>query len=189
MKIYIADISRIKKTEMFETVWTRLLSAAELERLCHINDEERRLQFLVGHGLIRLVCGENAGTDETGKPIVSHGFISLAHRGNFVVFAVGENPIGVDVEDVRIKRDYEAVARRLGWGHVPKTALDFYRQFTAWEADYKLGQSSGEIQHIYYSINTFIVCISLLNIKEKINFYSVENIGRFDPVNVPVLEE
>jgi len=188
MKIYIADIAEIKKTEAFETVWAGLLSEVELERWRHINDEARRLQFLIGHGLIHQVCKENAELDKNGKPTVGHGFISLAHRGDYVLLAVGENPVGVDIEDVRIERDYGAVARRLGWKRVPETALDFYRQFTAWEADYKLGQNSVEIQHIYYSINTFIMCISLLNKQEKIDFYSVKNIGQPEPLDIPVLE-
>ena len=51
-----------------------------------------------------------------------------------------------------------------------ETPVDFYKHFTRYEADYKLGEQNTRIYHFFYSINTFIMCISLLNNKENIEF-------------------
>ena len=89
-----------------------------------------------------------------------------------MLLAVSDNPIGIDIENMSEKRDFLAIAKRMNFSLSDNIPLSFYRCFTQYEADYKLGKIDGTIYHSFYSSNTFIICISYMNKNEKINFYN-----------------
>ena len=168
MKFFLTNLSDIQSQTDLISRYEALLSKAEKDRYQKMSNLNRRLQFLTGRALIWESCGESPHLLENGKPVVSRGYISLAHSGNWVALAVSDTPIGIDIENTATERSFDLIAERLKFPPC-SDRLSFYKNFTRYEADYKLGNSS-EISHFYYSIGTFIICISSLNNKENIEF-------------------
>ena len=164
MKLFLTDLADI--TPDLINRYELLLSPAEKERYARITDANRRLQFLTGRALIYENCGETSTLSDSGKPLISKGYISLAHSGPYVALITSDTPVGL--EDSSRVRPFDSIANRLGFLYTDHT--DFYKNFTRYEADYKLGTNGTSIHHLFYSINTFIMCISLLNNKENIMF-------------------
>jgi len=168
MKVFLTYLSDICAQPDLIIRYEALLSESEKIRYQNMSDSNRRLQFLTGRALIQENCHESPSLLENGKPVVSKGYISLAHSGNWVALAVSDTPVGIDIENTGIDRPFNSIAKRMNF---PPCAdrLSFYKSFTRFEADYKLGHNS-KTTHLYYSIDTFIFCISLLNNNENIEF-------------------
>jgi phosphopantetheinyl transferase len=98
-----------------------LVTAEDRARLTPAMAERRRAEHLAGRALLRHAIAERTGRDAssltltvtaTGKPECAGGpHVSISHSGELVVCAVGDAPVGVDVE-TRPPRDVEAVAER-----------------------------------------------------------------------------
>ena len=135
-----------------------------------MTDTQRRRQFLLGRALIYENCHQSPILLPNGKPTVQGGFISLAHSGPYVLLAVSDSPVGIDIEDSSKNKNFDALAGRLGFSLTADKRLSFYQNFTRFEADYKMVRNGKENYHKFYSIKTFIICISLLNNNENIKF-------------------
>lgn len=185
MKIFLANLSDIKDNAELIQRYEELLSPSDQDRYHRMTHMNRRLQFLTGRALIYENCGEHPTLLENGKPVVSKGYISLAHSENWVCLAVAETPIGLDIENTSTDRPFDLIAKRMKF---PKTSdkITFYKNFTRFEADYKLA-SDTKIFHFYYSINAFIICISLLNNKENIEFIKTIPFKQNTPFSLEVL--
>ena len=170
MKIYIAYIPDIENRPDLPDKYINLLSADETKRFKSMTDDTRRLQFLIGRSLIYDVYHQSPTILPTGKPVVENGYISLAHSGPYVVLATSETPVGVDIEDASQNKDFIRLARRLNFQLTRNERLSFYQQFTRYESTYKISVPSQPLYHRYYSIDTFILCATTLNKKEKIEF-------------------
>lgn len=170
MKVFLTDISDISDDLIKQ--YQGMLSDTEKERYKNIKDKNRQLQFLIGRALIYDLFHVSPILQEDGKPTIPNSYISLAHSGKYVILTVSDNPVGVDIEDWSEKRDFLSIAKRMKFSLSDNIPLSFYCQFTQYEADYKLGKIDDEIQHSFYSFNTFIICISYMNKNEKIDFYN-----------------
>ena len=170
MIVYLADLSEIEANSNLILKYEGLLSDTEKERYLKMADSHRKLQFLVGRSLIFENCRQSPVLLENGKPVVKGKFISLAHSGPFVVLALSDSPVGVDIEDSSKIKNFDALAGRLGFSLTSDKHFSFYQNFTRYEADYKMAENNLKIAHKFYSIKTFIVCVSLLNNKENIDF-------------------
>ena len=169
MKIYLTDLRDIVKCPNALKRFQECLSPEEQQRFEGMTHENRKLQFLIGRALVQDICQQSPVLLPSGKPIIQNGFISLAHSGPYVVLAVSDSPVGIDIEDTSQNKDFSRLARRLNFTLAENKRDSFYRQFTHVESLYKLGEHSGSIRSFYYSINTFVLCITTLNNKEKIN--------------------
>ena len=89
-----------------------LLSAERCRQVAGLAMEEDRKRTVAGELLLRRALGEKLGMapeqvplqrDEEGKPYVEGAPVhcSVSHSGSYVVCAVDERPVGVDVEVVR----------------------------------------------------------------------------------------
>jgi 4'-phosphopantetheinyl transferase len=105
-----------------------LLDPAERGRRDHYMFEADRARFAVGAALLRVVAGRMTGVapqqvavdrrcdacgQPHGKPSLGAGgpHVSVSHSGDFVaVAACKEAPVGVDVEHVARRTDYQALA-------------------------------------------------------------------------------
>lgn len=181
MKLYIVNTDEISPE--LKQRYTTLLSPGDLARSHVINNIGHRQQFITGRALIRDICGCDPSISPSGKPSVKTGYISLAHSGPFVVLITADTPVGVDIEDTAVHRDFEALSRRLGFSKKVDTAVDFYLSFTAYEADFKAGMP--KLAHFCTYINTFIIMISTLNKNEKIESYSVIPFVRHSVLSLP----
>ena len=189
MIVYVSDINDIICNESLVKNYEAKLSCSDKKRYQSISDLNRKLQFLVGRSLIKEATNEYPELSKTGKPFVSNGYISLSHSDNYVILGVCDTPIGIDIENFLKKKDFLKISQRLGFSIKSSDALTFYRQFTRYEADYKLGVVDKDLSHSYYLIDTFIICISLLNNKENIKF--IKSIPSFknDVFSPNILEE
>lgn len=101
--LYIADIQELKGR-----VQTALsvLTPARREKTERIKPEQDKLHCAAAGLLLRYVLGVTSDADlccgEFGKPKLTAGAPSfnLSHGGNYVVLAVSETSVGVDIEPV-----------------------------------------------------------------------------------------
>jgi 4'-phosphopantetheinyl transferase len=98
-----------------------LLPADERER--EFGSDNRRLQFLCGHALLRLLLQRVTGrpaadheltAEEGGKPIGPRGMaVSITHTGQRVACCVGEDgQIGIDLERIEERRETKQIIQR-----------------------------------------------------------------------------
>ena len=139
MQIFIANIDSISKnTDDFMA----LLSADDRTRATKFQKQTRKLQFILGHLMMANI----------GKR-----YTSIAHRDNVVVIATASNVrLGVDIENVSVKRDFVAASEIMGVSP-PKTLFDFYKNFTESEATYKLGTTPACKYFITYG--DYLICV------------------------------
>lgn len=147
------------------------LNPAELARCQRFLRRQRRHQFIVGHGLLRLALGEvldvPAATIElVQRPglaprlvmpahlppaLPSPGF-SLSHSGRWIACGFSaDTPLGLDIELRDARRDLPALAAQVFGaveadllGRLPPAArmARFYQRWSALEACFKLTQGS-----------------------------------------------
>ena len=89
--------------------------------------------------------------------------VVLLHE--YVVLAVGGQPIGVDIEKISTNRPFQAIAKRLNFKE-NLSCDEFYQSFTAYEADFKLGSKFKTPYHPFATYNDFMLCISSINKEE-----------------------
>lgn len=100
---------------------------------------------LVAEALLRYAFPDrdpgNLQREPGGKPFWEGAHFNLSHSGPWVVLAVGEAPVGVDVECFREDRNLEALARRCftesEQAFVGSSQERFLRVWTAKEAQLK----------------------------------------------------
>ena len=139
------------------------LSAHEAHRLAQISAPLRRRQFLAGHWLARQALSAFAraaapqlwglSANAAGAPAVlghPHLHLSLSHSADWVVCAVSDAPIGVDIEAPARARDWARMAatvfsevelKDVGGLDPADKLQQFYRIWTLKEAWFK---SQGE---------------------------------------------
>jgi len=138
MKIFIANIDSISKNP---DKYMTLLSKSDQARVSTFQKQTRKLQFILGH-LMADNCGEK--------------YNSIAHRDNLVVVAASNFPVGIDIENTTIERDFVASAELMNLA-TPKSLDDFYKSFTESEAVYKLGTNPKCIKFINYG--DYLICV------------------------------
>lgn len=140
MQAFIADIDSISKnTDAF----IAMLAPADRVRATKFQKTTRKLQFILGHLMV-------AG--------VGKKYTSIAHKDKFVVVATASNAsVGIDIENVSIKRDFVAASDVMG-AKAPKTLYEFYKLFTETEATYKLGTTPVCTHFITHG--DYLICIT-----------------------------
>jgi len=91
----------------------RVLAPQEMKRYEKLRSDAGRREFLLGRMLLKAaLTGGNSGcvrdfrmisttVTATGKPTVAGAEFNLSHDGNAVLLAVGDQPVGVDIERVQ----------------------------------------------------------------------------------------
>jgi 4'-phosphopantetheinyl transferase len=120
MEIYAVKISDIKENNLIE-----LCSVIELEKKLKIErlvNKKDKIRTIIGEMLIRTIINEklNIGNkyirfdkNNYGKPYLkdyANINFNIAHSGDYVLCAVDDKPIGVDVEEVK-HIDFEEIAK------------------------------------------------------------------------------
>ena len=165
MKIYIANIERIsKKSDLLNK-----LSESELTQYNKFSNQKRKLQFLIGHAIVKDVCGENVKTDNTGAPVLKKAFVSISHKDNLVIVAISDKYVGIDIENMNKKRDFKQISRFLGLP-VPDNKTDFYKNFTHYEALFKYGNNITIPHKLFYKLNNYMTCLVGMEPKENVEF-------------------
>jgi len=153
MKIYMSNIEHIKNIPDLE----KKLSESELLQYNRFTSKNRKLQYLLSHAIVRDVCGENIVV-ENGKPTIKSGFVSIAHKDNWVVVAVSKKQVGIDIENTNVARNFVEQSELLG---LPKTKYKktFYKNFVEFEARFKFGDSADKANTYFYEMDNYLIGI------------------------------
>ncbi len=134
IKIYIVDYHEIipHKDEALN-----LISGERVYKALKYVKEEDTLRSITGSLLIKKYAGGLDGIkyDFYGKPCKDNCFFSLSHSNSYVVLAVADSEIGVDIEMVRSRNpklaDYVLSTEEK---KELKEEMDFYRFWTSKES-------------------------------------------------------
>ena len=184
----MADLSKIDFQPDILNKYQSLLTDSELERYRHMTAPLRQKQFLIGRVLIQSVCHQSPKLSKSGKLCLTDGYIGLAHSGPYVVLATAEYPVGIDIEDMTKNKDFYALADRLKFKLSGDIQTSFYKQFTRFEADYKLSDPTGTVHHAYYRSGDFLICLASVHPISASFFQMASNLS-FTPIRTPVLIE
>ena len=122
-----------------------MLSPAEVAKYKSFKREIRANQFLVAHAIANKIKSK-------------FNYISIAHKDNFVIVAGSNMPLGADIENTEIARDFHTMAKLMDFRDI-KTLNDFYRAFTSYEARYKM-RPYEPVQETFYKIKAHLICIA-----------------------------
>jgi 4'-phosphopantetheinyl transferase len=127
LHVWVADLSRVDDSVCL------VLDEGELDRAHQIASERVRITWQRSRGVLRDLLARYVRVDARslrldtgagGKPVLARDrrvestlHFNVSHSGDFAVYALATNPVGVDVELVRRagaprRRDHVAVARR-----------------------------------------------------------------------------
>lgn len=125
VKIYAANISKKDYTVGAE----HIMSRQRLEKYRNISHIHQKRQCAAAGWLLkRALGGEQEHYDPKGKPCLKNGYLSISHSGDWVVVAISQSPVGIDIEEIRDVNS-EAVGRRCFSGISFESREDF---FEAW---------------------------------------------------------
>ena len=152
MKIYMSNIADIKNITDMENK----LSKSDMLQYKKFSNETRRLQYLLSRTTAADFCGENIIVGSNGKPTIKSGFISIAHKDNWVVVAISNTPVGIDIENTDINRDFVGESELLG---LPKTndKQTFYKNFVKYEAKFKFGENADQAHMYFYTKDNYLI--------------------------------
>ena len=100
------------------------------------------------------------------KPVLKNGgkYFSISHSKDYIVLAISDYNCGIDIEYQKERKNYLDIAKRMNFSC--KTIDEFYKEWTMFEANYKLGEDiklSESFEHENYSIS-----VTSINEKEKL---------------------
>ena len=164
MKVYMSNIEDIKNMTDLESK----LSKPELIQYNRFTSKKRKLQYLLSHAIVRDICGENIVV-ENGKPTIKSGFVSIAHKDNWVVVAVSKKRVGIDIENTGVVRNFIEQAELLG---LPKThdKQTFYQNFIEFEARFKFGDDADTANIYFCEYGDYLIGICAKEESQNIHF-------------------
>ena len=154
MKIYMSNIEQTKNIANME----KDLSVLDRHRLTEFSNNTRKLQFLVSRALVKQATGKNVIVDKNGAPTIESGFVSIAHKDNFVIVAISCSGVGIDIENASINRDFIGQSELLGLPK-PRNKKDFYKNFVKYEAEFKFGKTSEKTHKYFYEMGDYLICV------------------------------
>ncbi|GGW84890.1 4'-phosphopantetheinyl transferase [Alteromonas halophila] len=130
------------------------LTADETQRVATFKANKRRQQFVIGRGALRAIlrryCADAAAefcVNEHGKPALKDAasgvHFNLSHSGSTIAIAVAAQPVGVDIETHKVRRNLQQIADSVFhprewhpgmWGTEAQQLQHFYRLWTLKEA-------------------------------------------------------
>jgi len=141
--------------------WYAMADAQRQQKCDACRQREDRLRAVAGDHLARLglakLCDVAPASirfarTEAGKPYALglDAHFNISHSGNFVVCAVSDRPVGIDVEQIRAVRskltgkvctpeELQYIREAPGWGEIltGEAMLRFFRVWTSKEAYFK----------------------------------------------------
>ena len=197
MDIFVYDISEVSDEYLKQAM--RFLSDTEKKRLDNMISVKRRREFIVGHFLLRQVLSKI-----TGKPLIENdievlksgalmpvdqsvGYVSLSHSFEKVAIAVAPVPVGIDVEKIRSKDNYNAILEQIDSVKQAQELMRegcslkeaFFRLWTRREALYKMlsvcQNDVSKTPSVYYRTqDEFMFCVASTE-KQGVQWHFIEN--------------
>lgn len=165
MYICIADLNTIRNNVNQIDLLKSKLSSVDWDKYKSFKGEVRGLQFLLGRAMIFDATGQHPQVADDGRLLLQGQKISLAHSGRFVVLAISDSDVGIDIEDTTVQRDFTEYSKLLGFGKCA-SLTDFYRRFVQMEALYKANINKGIVR--YWYLGDFIVATATVTAEEAV---------------------
>lgn len=127
------------------------ISDSQKEKAMKFKSEKDQIRSLLSSYLINQLSNEPLLTNDMGKPYFTNGpFFNVSHSGKYVVMAIAEKEVGVDIEedieknmDILLKIFNEAEAKMI------KEHADFYYLWCAKESLIKcIGSSVSHVKEV-----------------------------------------
>ena len=170
MKVYMSNIEQIKNISDLE----KNLSESELTRYNKFVNKRRKLQYLLSHSIVKKATGENIITDKSGAPMIKSGFVSIAHKDKMVLVAISNSPVGIDVENTSVERDFIRQSELLGLPPT-KDRKDFYKNFVEYESRYKFGKKVNLAKVRFFESGKYLIGICSNTPENDIHFVSSDS--------------
>ena len=108
---------------------------------------------------------------ENGKPMLKSAlkYFSISHSGEYIALGFSNHNCGIDIEGVNDKRDWRAIAERMDFKS--QSEEDFYKDWTKYEAEYKLGNSVKPESMYQTSFDNYCITAVSENPEEKFDLY------------------
>ena len=150
-------MSNIEQLQNIPDLENKLSEPARIQYNKFTN-KTRKLQYLLSRVIVKDTCGKDIVVDENGKPTIKSGFLSIAHKDNWVIVAISDTEIGIDIENMNVDRDFEKASKLLG---IPKTSdrKTFYKNFVRYEAKFKIGKDAKNTHTYFYEMGNYMISI------------------------------
>ncbi len=104
------------------------------------------------------------------KPVLRSGkkHFSISHSQDLIALAFSDSPCGIDIEK-NGARDFSKLAQRLGFVNLNPSIEEFYAEWTAFEAKYKLNMAAKSSKT--FQLNDYTLTAVSSNIDEKFELY------------------
>ncbi len=183
MKVFISDISKLSDESLPQAV--DYLSQTERQRLDDMISVKRRREFVFGHFLLRRVLSQASDqpldkidiqTLPSGALVLGDenlGYVSLSHSNGQVAIAHCANPVGLDMEWIRAKDNYNEILEQIDSVKAAQELMSqgvslkeaFFRLWTKREAYYKLSSVCDAVTRDsaffdYYQLGDFMFCVA-----------------------------
>lgn len=183
MQVFICDISKVSDAQLEKA--TAFLSTSEKERLSNMISVKRQREFVAGHYLLRRLLSQSFGTPieqieikslQSGALVTADnnlGYVSLSHSFNYVAIALSSCPVGLDMEKMRAKDNFNEILEQIdavkSAGELMKEGYSlqetFFRLWTKREAVYKLNsvlpfEDKKKISCSFHQHADFMLCVA-----------------------------
>ena len=129
----------------------KYVSEKQKEKAFKYQNEKDQIRSLLSSYLVNSLSGEELLTNEMGKPYYPHGpFFNISHSGKYVIMAVANNEVGVDIEEC-VEKDMSMLNRIFNEAEAKmlKEHEDFYYLWCAKESLIKcMGSSISHVKEI-----------------------------------------
>ncbi len=188
MKLIISNINKVSDDCQSIRDYVDKLRVDDRIKYNNISHPLKKRQFLIGRMLVYEYYGYDFTINENGKLCTKGVYVSLAHSDNWVILGLSDTQIGVDIENFLKQRQFVDMERFLGFLPCHNNPISFYRQFTAFEADYKLDAGKSDSFHTYYKIKTHLICVSCKQENMSIEIYQAIPFKSSHPIALIPLE-
>ena len=148
VKLYVLDVDTAfhHKKQLLESV-----NDKQREKALRYKNEIDQVRSLASAYLMNRLSKEPLQYNDTGKPFFANGpFFNVSHSGQFIVMAVSNKDIGVDIEE-NVEKDMSSLIRIFNEveARMIKEHSDFYYLWCAKESLIKcIGSSINKIREI-----------------------------------------
>ena len=148
IKLLIADVDLAKDHQHF---LLKNINEEQKEKALRYKNEKDQLRSLLSSYLVNQLSKEEVIKNEYGKPYLVKGpFFNISHSGKYVIMAIADKEVGVDIEE-NVEKDMSMLLKIFNEAEAKmvKEHADFYYLWCAKESLIKcIGSSISKIKEI-----------------------------------------
>ena len=161
----------IIKTDMLQNVDENLLKKFKQKE---ISIAKKQQIHCLAYYLVDKLLKENYKIEnrkilfQNKKPIIINNqkHFSISHSNEYIALAFSDDNCGIDIEKIK-NRDFKSIAQRMNFS--VNNLEDFYKEWTKFEAEYKLQASTKSIKNFNY--NNYSITATSTNSEENFQIF------------------